>query len=140
MTSASTLQLDLAAVATPLQATGIGPRHLGDPRCSPCAKHLSRALLALLLHSRRCCELPTAVPSSSWNVCPACAQTAAPERVPRLLPPRSEALRGVPLPAPAQRQLAAMEAAVGRCDLSPDAPLVVYVSKMVAVPASALPR
>ena len=80
------------------------------------------------------------MPNLQCNMCPACAQTAAPERVPRLLPPRSEALRGLPLPAPAQRQLAAMEAAVGCCDLSPDAPLVVYVSKMVAVPASALPR
>ncbi len=67
-------------------------------------------------------------------------QSAAPERVPRLLPPRSEALRGAPLPPDVQARLHAMEAAVGTCDTSPGAPLVVYVSKMVAVPASALPR
>lgn len=60
--------------------------------------------------------------------------------MPRLLPPRSEALRGAPLPPDVQARLHAMEAAVGACDTSPGAPLVVYVSKMVAVPASALPR
>lgn len=61
-------------------------------------------------------------------------------RVPRLLPAREEALGRVPLPPPAAAALAAMEAAVACCDTSPTAPLVVYVSKMVAVPASALPR
>ena len=33
-----------------------------------------------------------------------------------------------------------MEAALQACDSSPDAPTVVYVSKMVAVPAASLPR
>ena len=32
------------------------------------------------------------------------------------------------------------EHGVERCDTSPEAPCVVYVSKMVAVPAAALPR
>lgn len=36
--------------------------------------------------------------------------------------------------------LDAAERGVESCDISPDAPCVVYVSKMVAVPAAALPR
>ena len=67
-------------------------------------------------------------------------QTAAPERLPRLLPPQSAALRGAPLPPDVAVRLAAVEAGVGSCDSGPGAPLVVYVSKMVAVPACALPR
>jgi translation elongation factor EF-G len=38
------------------------------------------------------------------------------------------------------QSLAAIQAAVQSCDTSPAAPTVVHVSKMVAVPASALPR
>ena len=36
--------------------------------------------------------------------------------------------------------LSAAEHGVECCDTSPEAPCVVYVSKMVAVPAAALPR
>lgn len=58
-------------------------------------------------------------------------------------------LPSLPLP-PAQVQsglsaelrdsLDACEAGVRACSTSPEAPLVLYVSKMVAVPANALPR
>ena len=36
--------------------------------------------------------------------------------------------------------LDACQEGLGSCDTSPEAPVVVYVSKMVAVPAVALPR
>lgn len=65
---------------------------------------------------------------------------AAPERLPRLLPPRREALKGLEPSPELAAALDASEAALGACDGSPDAPTVLYVSKMVAVPASALPR
>ena len=38
------------------------------------------------------------------------------------------------------QELDAAEKAVQSCDTSPEAPCIVYVSKMVAVPAAALPR
>lgn len=44
------------------------------------------------------------------------------------------------LSAELQQSLDACEAAVRACSAGPDAPLVLYVSKMVAVPANALPR
>lgn len=71
---------------------------------------------------------------------PFSAQAAAPERLPRLLPPREAHLKGAQLGAGVQAELDRTEAALAACDSSPDAPLVVYVSKMVAVPAAALPR
>ena len=65
---------------------------------------------------------------------------AAPERVSRLLPPRAEHLKLSELSPELQGSLDATEASVWGCSTAEDAPLVVYVSKMVAVPASALPR
>lgn len=65
---------------------------------------------------------------------------AAPERCARLLPPRAEALRGADLPPALVESLDASEAAVKSCSADPQGPLVLYVSKMVAVPAAALPR
>ena len=65
---------------------------------------------------------------------------AAPLRVHRLLPPRKDALKGLEETREVRAALDAVEAAVASCDASEDAPAVVYVSKMVAVPASALPR
>lgn len=65
---------------------------------------------------------------------------AAPERFSRLLPPREQHVKAVDMPAELAAGLDAAEAAVRGCDPSPDAPLVLYVSKMVAVPANALPR
>lgn len=65
---------------------------------------------------------------------------AAPERFSRLLPPREQHVKALTMPAELAAGLDAVEAAVRGCDPSPDAPLVLYVSKMVAVPASALPR
>lgn len=65
---------------------------------------------------------------------------AAPERFSRLLPPRAEHLKGAEISAELQGSLDATEAAVRGCTTAGEAPLVVYVSKMVAVPASALPR
>ena len=41
---------------------------------------------------------------------------------------------------PFTQGLQCVEAAVRACDTTPCAPLVIYVSKMVAVPAGALPR
>ncbi|GLC55413.1 hypothetical protein PLESTB_000984700 [Pleodorina starrii] len=65
---------------------------------------------------------------------------AAPVRAPRLLggPPGSPPPPG--LPDHAAQELARLEACVARSDASPSAPLVVYVSKMVAVPRGLLPR
>lgn len=65
--------------------------------------------------------------------------SAAPERLSRLLPPRTAALKGMKS-TDVEKDLDVIEAAVGSCDVSRKAPMVVYVSKMVAVPAIALPR
>lgn len=68
---------------------------------------------------------------------------AAPERYARLLPPRPEQLKAAAAAeggAELAASLDAVEGAVRRCDTAADAPLVLYVSKMVAVPAAALPR
>lgn len=65
---------------------------------------------------------------------------SARDRVPRLLPPRKDALRGFEESPELAAALDAMELAVSTCDSSESAPTVIYVSKMVAVPASALPR
>jgi ribosome assembly protein 1 len=67
-------------------------------------------------------------------------QAAAPERLPHLLPPRQAYLRGANLPHGFAADLDRAEAALAACDASVDAPVVVYISKMVAVPAMALPR
>lgn len=69
--------------------------------------------------------------------------SAAPERYARLLPPRPEQLKAAAAEeggAVLASSLDAVEGAVRRCDTEADAPLVLYVSKMVAVPAAALPR
>ncbi|KAG2498450.1 hypothetical protein HYH03_003706 [Edaphochlamys debaryana] len=65
---------------------------------------------------------------------------AAPHRAPRLLggPPGSAPPPG--LPAHAAEELARVEHCVASSDASDSAPLVVYVSKMVAVPLGLLPR
>ncbi|KAG2443951.1 hypothetical protein HXX76_002290 [Chlamydomonas incerta] len=65
---------------------------------------------------------------------------AAPFRAPRLLggPPGGPPPPG--LPARAAAELARVEAGVASSDSSEEAPLVVYVSKMVAVPVGLLPR
>ncbi|GAB4820198.1 hypothetical protein N2152v2_007244 [Parachlorella kessleri] len=65
---------------------------------------------------------------------------AAPDRLPRLLPPRTLALKGHEVTQQLAQLLEATEAALRRCSADPEAPCVVYVSKMVAVPANALPR
>lgn len=65
---------------------------------------------------------------------------AASERMARLLPPRVTQLKTADVAAELAASLDATDAAVRECDSSPDSPLVLYVSKMVAVPASALPR
>ncbi|DBA75465.1 TPA: hypothetical protein ACH3X1_010720 [Trebouxia sp. C0004] len=66
--------------------------------------------------------------------------SAAPGRLARLLPPQQLHLKGVQLPKDLQQALDSAEHGVGSCNTSPEAPCVVYVSKMVAVPAAALPR
>jgi len=68
---------------------------------------------------------------------------AAPTRVPRLLggkPGEVPRELAAALPEDALVALRAAEAAVACSDSDPGAPLVVYVSKMVAVPFSSLPR
>lgn len=65
---------------------------------------------------------------------------AAPERVSRLLPPREDALKGFVETSQLAQALSKVEKAVATCDASENAPTVLYISKMVAVPASALPR
>ncbi|KAA6422007.1 MAG: Ribosomal S5 Elongation factor G III V family [Trebouxia sp. A1-2] len=66
--------------------------------------------------------------------------SAAPGRLARLLPPQQLHLKGVQLPKDLQQALDSAEHGVESCNTSPEAPCVVYVSKMVAVPAAALPR
>ncbi|GFR43096.1 hypothetical protein Agub_g3927, partial [Astrephomene gubernaculifera] len=65
---------------------------------------------------------------------------AAPSRAPRLLggPPGGPPPPG--MPEVAARELARVESCIARSDSSPSAPLVIYVSKMVAVPRGLLPR
>ena len=65
---------------------------------------------------------------------------SAPERFSRLLPPRREALKGLEESRELREELDEVERAVRECDAGETAPTLVYVSKMVAVPASALPR
>ncbi|KAL0045602.1 hypothetical protein WJX82_010973 [Trebouxia sp. C0006] len=66
--------------------------------------------------------------------------SAAPGRLARLLPPQQLHLKGLQLPKDLQQALESAEHGVESCSTSPEAPCVVYVSKMVAVPAAALPR
>ena len=70
------------------------------------------------------------------------SQAAAPERLPRLLPPRQAHLRGSGAEPPEglAAELERTDAALAACSTAPDAPVVVYISKMVAVPTIALPR
>ncbi|CAL8464184.1 g3719 [Coccomyxa elongata] len=66
---------------------------------------------------------------------------AAPERVPHLLSLDALEAAGAPrLPADKQRGLSETKAAMTACSTNTSAPLVIYVSKMIAVPASTLPR
>lgn len=67
-------------------------------------------------------------------------KAAAPERLPRLLPPRGAGLQGREAAPELEAALEAAEGALRACSTDPQAPCVVYVSKMVAVPANALPR
>ena len=69
-------------------------------------------------------------------------QAAAPDRLPRLLPQRQvHPLRsGADLPAGLTAGLQRTDDALAACSTAPDAPVVVYISKMVAVPTIALPR
>ncbi|CAK0786123.1 hypothetical protein CVIRNUC_009336 [Coccomyxa viridis] len=66
--------------------------------------------------------------------------SAAPERLPRLLALDAMDALDSSLSASAQQELEACQKAASACSTDPGAPLVAYVSKMVAVPASALPR
>jgi ribosome assembly protein 1 len=59
----------------------------------------------------------------------------------RLLPPRAPLPpSSTPAAAELQASLHRMERCVAECAKGEEAPLVIYVSKMVAVPANALPR
>lgn len=64
------------------------------------------------------------------------SQEAAPERVPHLLPPQEHL---VDPPRPLLESLGEQEAALTSCSCSSDAPLCIYISKMVSIPFSALP-
>lgn len=121
--------------------------------CCRCSSHLSKApppivskAPPLVVPSAPCSAwlpLSEAVLSMAAEHLPSPA-AAAPERFARLLPPRERAVKGAALSRERAAELAAsldaVEAAVRGCDPSPDAPMVLYVSKMVAVPANALPR
>ncbi|KAK9830922.1 hypothetical protein WJX81_005694 [Elliptochloris bilobata] len=65
---------------------------------------------------------------------------AAPQRLPRLLPLSEAHAPDAQLPADIQEGVDAARAAVLSCAATPPAPAVVYVAKMLAVPASSLPR
>ncbi|KAL6770647.1 EFG13 [Auxenochlorella protothecoides x Auxenochlorella symbiontica] len=63
---------------------------------------------------------------------------AAPRRAPRLLPPRDAALRGLAPEEGVALELEAEERAMREC--TPAGPPLVYISKMISVPANVLPR
>ncbi|KAK9824164.1 hypothetical protein WJX72_008216 [[Myrmecia] bisecta] len=95
--------------------------------------------LALRAVLRSWLPLSEAVLSMAVEMLPNPGQ-AAPERLPRLLPPQEAHLKGLELPEDVQKGLDTVHHAMQICARTLDAPLVVYVSKMVAVPALALPR
>lgn len=95
----------------------------------------TRPLLRLTHHW----SLPQPPPQMAADHLPS-PRAAAPDRLPRLLPPQGLALGGHAADPALQQALAKAEAALRACSTDPEAPCVVYVSKMVAVPAGALPR
>lgn len=62
--------------------------------------------------------------------------SASSRRLKRLMPPTSE----LPDDAVAAQMTRSTRDAVGLCACAPDAPVVVFVSKMISVPGSSLPR
>ncbi|KAL4448964.1 hypothetical protein ABPG77_007681 [Micractinium sp. CCAP 211/92] len=120
----------LGRIVQGLGLAGVPPRALQHPDARAALRSVLRAWLPLseAVLSMAAEHLPSPV-------------DAAPERFSRLLPPRQEQLKiQSGLSAELQGSLDACEAGVKACNTSPDAPLVLYVSKMVAVPANALPR
>ena len=65
---------------------------------------------------------------------------AAKLRLPRLLPARSTALKGLEPTKELSKSLDEVETALYTCDTRSEAPLIAYISKMIAVPSLALPR
>lgn len=65
---------------------------------------------------------------------------SARDRLQRLLPSRSVALKGLPQSPELSQSLDKIENALSECNTTADAPTVVYISKMVAVPVAAIPR
>jgi len=119
----------LGKVIQGLGLQGIPERALSTPDARSALRSVFRVWL----------PLSEAVLGMAKECLPSPAQ-AAPERVIRLLPPREDALKGFEETAQLAEALGKVEKAVSSCDASDNAPTVLYISKMVAVPASALPR
>lgn len=69
----------------------------------------------------------------------AVVQAASQERLSRLLPLQPASLEGSAAPEVAAGVQAQREG-MSQCSIAADAPVVLYVAKMIAVPAGALPR
>lgn len=99
------------------------------PHCALCPQSVLRAWLPLseAVLGMAAAQLPSPAAAAAF-------------RAPRLLggPPGGPPPPG--LPERAAAELARVEAAVASSDAGEEAPLVVYVSKMVAVPVGLLPR
>ncbi|PRW32859.1 ribosomal S5 Elongation factor G III V family [Chlorella sorokiniana] len=122
----------LGRIVQGLGLSSITPRVLQHPDARAALRSVLRAWLPLseAVLSMAAEHLPSPI-------------AAAPERYARLLPPRPEQLKAAAAEeggAELAASLDAVEGAVRQCDTATDAPLVLYVSKMVAVPAAALPR
>ncbi len=119
----------LGRIIQGLDLQGITERALSTPDARSALRSVLRVWLplseAVLGMAQQCLPSPAA---------------AAPERVARLLPSRKDALKGFEETPELAEALNTIENAVSSCDASENAPTVLYISKMVAVPASALPR
>jgi ribosome assembly protein 1 len=120
-----------AALSKLAAALGLGQRVSQRALSSPDKKAAVRALLQAWL------PLAAAVLGSVCEGLPS-PMAAAGKRAPRLLPPRAAALRGLTPGAEVKAALDAEESAMQACSL--DAPPLVYVSKMISIPLSVLPR
>lgn len=122
---------DHATILGTLAASlGIGDRVAARSLASTDPRLAVRALLQAWL------PLAKAVLGTAIEQLPS-PSSAAQRRVSRLLPPRSVALRGLQPDERTEEALTAQEQALQGCDAS--AKPIVYVSKMVSVPATSLP-
>ncbi|KAK9818827.1 hypothetical protein WJX74_007698 [Apatococcus lobatus] len=117
----------LLSMAKRLDLKQVSEKALGHPDAKQALKTMLRAWL----------PLSDAVLGMALEQLPDPRQSMQ-ERTPHLLPPLPPA--AVSLSAATRKSIHACTAAIQACSTDPAAPCTVYVSKMVAVPASAIPR